>query len=522
MAFIKLSPEAKVGLFVFAGILILVYMSLRLGGFELGRAEGLTLTVKLDTAAGLDENASVRIAGVEVGRVRTIELEDNMAKLVLLIRPDAKVRKDFTAILRTKGLLGEKYVALVPGSPDAPLLKDGEEIARVRVYTDMDRLLTILGDAAEGIKEVSASLSAVLGGKEGEATLRNIVTNLEDITIATNRVIQANEDKLARILTNIDAFSESLKDETPKVTSGLREVADNLNKVINENRGNLKAGVENLRVAAAKLEETMDTINTVANEVGPRITNMTTTVEDAVTTIKDASTTIVETASIMGNVAKKLDEGEGSLAKLINEPTVHENLSTTLESVTKVIKKSEALRFFVGYRGEFLLDEEDTKSYFTLKIQPKADKYYLFEVVDDPRGHIETKEVDRLVDGVPTRIEETRVSDEIEFSAQIAKRFKSLTLRGGVIESSGGIGVDYYLFDDRLKFTLEAFDFDEERNPHLKFGATYNINKYFFLTVGYDDFVSRIGLESAFIGLGFRFEDDDLKYLFTNAPPINF
>ena len=522
MPSIKLSTEAKVGLFVFAGILILVYMSLRLGGFELGRAEGITLTVKLDTAAGLDVNASVRVAGVEVGRVRKIELEDNKAKLVLLIRPEAKVRKDFVAVLKTKGLLGEKYLDLVPGSPDAPILEDGDEITRVTTYIDMDRLLTILGGAADDIKQVSAALSSVLGGKEGEASLRNIVNNLEDMTTATNRIIQEHEDKLGRILTNMDAFSESLKNETPKVAQGLREVAENLNMVITENRANIKAGVENLRIASAKLEETMDTINTVAGDVGPKISETATTIKDAVGSIQDATATIGDAAATMGNVAKKLDEGEGTLAKLINEPTVHDNLSTTLEGINKVIKKSEAFRFFISYRGEFLFDENATKSYFSLKIQPKADKYYLFEVVDDPRGHIETKVIDRVVDGVPTRIEETKVSDEIEFSAQIAKRFKNFTLRGGVIESSGGVGVDYHLFEDRLKFTLEAFDFDEERNPHLKFGATYNLNKYFFLTVGYDDFVSRIDLESVFLGLGFRFEDDDLKYLLTSAPPISF
>jgi phospholipid/cholesterol/gamma-HCH transport system substrate-binding protein len=522
MARIKLSTEAKVGLFVFIGILILAYMSLRLGGFQFAREEGIALVVKLDSAAGLDQDASVRIAGVEVGRVKKIELEDNKAKLILQLRPNVKVRRDFTAVLKTKGLLGERYLDLIPGAPDAPVLKQGEEITRVETYIDMDRLLTILGEASEDIKQVSATLSSVLGGKEGEVTLRNIVTNLEDITTVTNRVIQEHEEKLARILTNIDAFSESLRDDTPRVTKGLIEVTENLNQVINENRGNLKAGVENLKVATAKLEEAMDTVKMVSADVGPKISDTATVIEDAVKNIKDATATIGDTAATMGSVAEKLDKGEGTLAKLINEPTVHENLSTTLEGVSKVIKKSEEFRFFVGYRGEYLFDEQHVKSYFSLKIQPKADKYYLFEVVDDPRGHVETEEVERVVDGVPQTIEETKISDEIEFSAQIAKRFKNITLRGGLIESTGGVGVDYHLFEDRLKFTLEAFDFDEERNPHLKFGATYNLNRFFFLTAGYDDFISRVDLESVFFGIGFRFEDDDLKYLFTNAPPISF
>jgi phospholipid/cholesterol/gamma-HCH transport system substrate-binding protein len=493
---LKLSPEAKVGLFVFIGILILVYMSLRLGGFQFGREEGYTITVKLDSTAGLDMDSSVRVAGVEVGRVKDIMLEDNKAKLILRIKPGINIGKDFTAVLKTKGLLGEKYLELIPGSPDAPFLEEGGEITRVTTYTDMDRLITIMGDVGDDLKNVSDTLSSVLGGKEGETTLRNIVNNIEDITSRTNRIIQDNDERLARIMTNIDEFAKNLKQEAPKISSGLKEVADNLNEVIEENRGNLKAGVENLKAASAKLEETMDTINRVTEEVGPKISDTATTISETAATIGDVATSIKDTSTSVGNVAKKLDEGEGTLGKLINDPTVHERLDKTLEGVNKVIEKTEAFRFYVGFRSEYLSDEEDFKSYFSLKIQPKADKYYLLEVVDDPRD----------------------INKDTTFSAQIAKRFKNVTLRGGMIESTGGAGVDYHIFKDRFKLTLEAFDFDRDRNPHLKAGATFRLSKYFFLTAGYDDFISRIGLESPYIGLGLQFEDDDLKYLLSTLP----
>ncbi|MBI5344687.1 MAG: MCE family protein [Deltaproteobacteria bacterium] len=77
----KLSPEAKVGLFVLAGIIILAYMSLRIGGIKFGRAEGYALTVRFASAAGLDKDASVRVAGVEVGKVKEISLKDSHANI---------------------------------------------------------------------------------------------------------------------------------------------------------------------------------------------------------------------------------------------------------------------------------------------------------------------------------------------------------------------------------------------------------------------------------------------------------
>ena len=129
-----------------------------------------------------------------------------------------------------------------------------------------------------------------------------------------------------------------------------------------------------------------------------------------------------------------------------------------------------------------------------------------------------TKTTETTTGGITTTTKEVITEDQIKFSAQIAKRFHDATLRGGIIESTGGFGVDYYLFNDRLKLTLEAFDFDKKRNPRVKTAATYNINKYFFVTGGYDDVISKVGGESLFIGAGFHFEDEDIKYLLTSAP----
>ena len=68
-----------------------------------------------------------------------------------------------------------------------------------------------------------------------------------------------------------------------------------------------------------------------------------------------------------------------------------------------------------------------------------------------------------------------------------------------------------------MKLTFEASDFDEDRGPHLKVGATYDINRYFFINGGYDDFISKQGLETVYFGLGIRFEDEDLRDLLINA-----
>lgn len=476
---LKLSPEARVGIFVLIGIILLVYMSLRVGGMQFGREEGYEIFIKFDSAAGLDKDASVRVAGVEIGRIKDIALQNNKAKVTLRIKPDVKIGKDFTAVLKTKGLLGERYIELVPGSPNAPSLEHGGELTRITTYTDIDKLIGVLGDAAADIKKATESIGNVLGGREGQASLKNIITNIEEIAERLNKIVTTNDEKFGRIVSNLEVFSDDLKGRGPDILKGLKEVADNLNQVIAENKDTLKDGFGNLKSATQKLGETMNTINRIAKNAEPKID---------------------ESVNSINSIVKKIDKGEGTVGKLINDTSVHDNLNKTLTGVNSYLGKIGSFKTFLGYRSEYLFDVSDTKNYISLKIQPKADKYYLIEAVEDPRGK--------------SRVE---LKDSLNLSVQIAKRFKDLTLRGGLIESTGGFAMDYYMFKDRLRFTLEAFDFDKNRNPHLKTSLTLNLNKYIFVTGGYDDFVSRVKLSTPFFGIGLYFEDEDIKYLLSGA-----
>jgi len=112
---------------------------------------------------------------------------------------------------------------------------------------------------------------------------------------------------------------------------------------------------------------------------------------------------------------------------------------------------------------------------FDLTIRPKEDKFYVLGLVANPRGSLTV--TDTSVGGVaPTRTE-TWERDKLLFTAQIGKRFKDIALRGGIFESTGGVGIDYFAFDDKLQITFEAFDFDSDRNAHLKTYAEYRLLK---------------------------------------------
>jgi len=503
-----LSPEAKVGVFVIVGIALLVFMSLKVGGLRIGKSEGYTLYATFDSAAGIDPSASVKIAGVEVGRVEKITLTGNKARIVLRMRPEVKVGKGFRATLKSTGLLGEKYIELIPGKGDGGTLRDGDYIRITAKPMDIENFMSSLADLSVDLKKISASIGNALGGPEGERSLKNIVGNMEEITTNVNTIITRNDSRLENILSNLDRLTTTLNKSAPNITEGLQEsiknlntvlteTGSNLNALLGENRENVKASLDNLRAASEKLNEAMSRIDSAIKVAGPGMKSM-------------------------GSIAKKIDRGEGPLGKLVNDKKMGKDLEKTISGISDFLQKAEDTHLFLSYRGEYLIDESDVKSFFSVKIQPRANHYYLFEVVDDPRGRISERRNTTISGTQKVTQIETVFEDKLTFSAELARSFGRLTLRGGLIESEAGVGVDLNLLRAKLKLSFEAFNFNQTGNPHLKVGATFFLNKYFYVTAGADDFISKIGLGSSFAGAGLQFRDDDLKLLLSSVPKLSF
>ncbi len=130
------STELKVGIFAIIVIMILSYITFKVGSLPLIWEKGYRLYADFDDISGLDEQSRIKIAGVETGVVEKINLEDGRARITLLIEPDIKVYKNAIASLRMSGLLGDRYLSIHTGSSDQPLLKTGDVIAHTRPAAD--------------------------------------------------------------------------------------------------------------------------------------------------------------------------------------------------------------------------------------------------------------------------------------------------------------------------------------------------------------------------------------------------
>lgn len=143
--------DLAVGVFVLAGLLAIAYLTLRIGGVSLSSGDGVVMFATFDDIGGLSARSPVRIAGVKVGRVESIELDEDLrARVRLRVDADLALSVDSAAAIRTSGLLGDQFIALEPGAEDE-LLGDGGVFSFTESAWNVDALVgaVVHGSGAE-------------------------------------------------------------------------------------------------------------------------------------------------------------------------------------------------------------------------------------------------------------------------------------------------------------------------------------------------------------------------------------
>ena len=136
----KTKLELVVGVFVLVGILCLAYLSIKLGKLEMVGGDVYEVEAQFNSASGLKPGTAVEIAGVEVGRIRGITLIEDRAKVILAVNSTVKLYTDTIASIKSRGIIGEKFLSLSPGGGGDPL-KPGDTIRDTESGLDLEQLV---------------------------------------------------------------------------------------------------------------------------------------------------------------------------------------------------------------------------------------------------------------------------------------------------------------------------------------------------------------------------------------------
>ena len=136
----RVNMETAVGLFLLAGILCLAYLSIRLGKLELTGGDAVPVTARFSSVAGLQAGTDVEIAGVPVGKVDSISIQEYQAVVRMRIQKGIGLPEDTIASVKTRGLIGDVYISLSPGASDR-MIPPGGRIRETEAAMDLGGLI---------------------------------------------------------------------------------------------------------------------------------------------------------------------------------------------------------------------------------------------------------------------------------------------------------------------------------------------------------------------------------------------
>ena len=484
----RFTLAAKVGAFTVAMVLagFLIY---RFVNKTAGSGTGYTVFVRMNDASGIAQRSQVRIAGIPVGSIESIRLEGERARIDMRIKPDVPIYEDAAVIKSSSSLLGEYYIAITPGTEGRRKLHDGDEIRHVIEAASTDDILRQVASMAEKINRVAESLANSVGTQEGQENMRATLKNLAEVTDALNQTVRENRGAIRNILVQVEGITQRGAPQVDKILENTKEVT------------------ESVRELLAKAEPGKDVPKGEVRE----------TVEK----IDRASSSLEKTLSNLEVVSGRLERGEGTLGKLTKDEKLINEVQGVAEDVGEFVGGISRLQTIVSLRSDFQFRSQAIKSFVELRLQPREDKYYSIEIVNDPRGatHIEDVNVQTTNPNDPPQYREIRqvTTNSFRFSLQFAQRIGPLVGRFGIKDSTGGVGLDLILLDDRLELAQDLFGFGETVLPRWRVYLSYAFVKRLWLLGGADDILS-YDRRDYFVGLNLRFNDEDLKSILPFAP----
>lgn len=449
--------EFKVGLLAIATIIAVVVMSLKVTSNQSGFGQYVTYRTIVKDASGIFPKTPIKVAGINAGRIASIELQGNTALITFEILKQIQVTKNSKLRIKSVGFLGDKYIEIYVGDSVEMLRKfdfiDSEEAAGIEnLIKDTSEVLADVKLIVRSMKDSIAPEGKPSPFKTIINDVEILVANTKEVTASLKRITNSNEEKINALMDNLEAFSADLayqsdKNNSDSAMSDVKEVLANTKKLT----GDLEDIVADLKI------------------------------------------------------------GKGTLGKMLVEDEIADQVKDTLSSVQKIVGKADALRTELAiFSGVNTVSGADTEA--SLRIFPSPERFYHLGVSTSELGPDYEKTTVTTTNGVTvTENRKENVKNTLRFNAQIARRLHDFDFRGGLIESTGGLGVDYRLSAIGTKLSVDTFDYKKGKGANVRFAAETQLWNVFYGRVSSNDSFRKD--RSGIFAAGLRFNDEDLKGL---------
>lgn len=449
----------KVGLLTLAAMASVVVMSLKITSNQSGFGSHVQYRTMLKDASGIFEKTPIKVAGINAGRIKKIELVGSEALVTFEIQEKVKVTPNAKLKIKSVGLLGDKFIDMDLGEGDGERLKE-DSLLVTTSGGGFDDLSKDASAVLKEVKDIAVTIKEALRDEKGENVVRKIMANIDDITSSLKRVTSGNETKINQIVDDVRAVAEQLAFETDRYQK--------------------------------------DSLMADLSKIGPILDKTDAAVSDIKVIIADVK------------------DGKGTVGKLLRDDAVVDQVSQTLSSVNRLVNRINNIEADIGLStGANTRNGSDTR--FDIDIYPAPERFFRLGIVTNDFGPQNERRQDSyssVNNGTETKTSTRKINkDSFKFNLQIGRRIQRYGLRAGLIESTGGVGLDYYFPAWGTRTGLELFDYQKDAGPNMRVFTEVKLWNVLFTRIAGEDLISKDGNTSATISLGLRFNDQDLAAL---------
>jgi phospholipid/cholesterol/gamma-HCH transport system substrate-binding protein len=446
--------EAKVGFFVVLGIAMLFLLTTQVSEFKNVNADGYRIQIFIDDSTGVEKNSKVKMSGIDIGWVESFSLSDDFVILNLFIESGYEIPRDSEVQLIQESLLGTKLVSIIRGNENTNL-ENGDFLKNFKKYSSFEKTSDSFFQTSEEFRQLA---------KEIRATL--------------------NQDR---------------RDELEGAVQDLSFILKSIRDIIGENRGGIKNSISYFEEASSKLPEVVAELEATLQ----KYKSVGVTLDDELPKI------LISVKSLVNDLNETVSENREPLNRSLNSvDSFFSKGEDTIKELDKIILSLTEAELQFSMREEYNLHDDEFSTHVDIAYLPNPNTYYLFALTAAP-DYSQYDENGNIGSAMH------KSSDSL-FSIQYGKRYGDWLFRAGLIQSTGGFGVEYFGKDERWKASVEAFDFSAEKDirnsrANIKALFRYRFYDHIDLFVGGDNLIN--DNRGVFMGLGFYFIDNDLKSL---------
>ena len=545
----ELRATVLVGLLVIVSIALVVFGVLNTRKGIGDDADTYTARAMFDDATGIARGTKVTIAGYPVGQVEDVSLRGQLVQVKVRLRRTVKLYaglpgerqgelKNAASITRLQAsLLGDYYLELAPGAAGTVLAEGGEipiVISATAIQSTMQRLETAgdiipkIDQIAGDIGKITRNASLVFGSDEGAVRFTEIANNL---VVASRDVAALGNDLKQRIEKGPLSPGAELDDAIRDIARFSQDAV----RFTGVATGFMNAMGASAQRSLAHIEDVTKTIRDVVGRSTKDVDSTVGTIHSTLRKLEDSLQRIDRVIANIETVSQRTAAGEGTIGRLLKDDKLVRDAEDTIAAAKGLVDRYTRMETGVDVRASWYGGLRDVPSdsrwasQFTLRLAPTKEKAYLITLSGDVDNRVtevqrNTTSGGKAEDGstVVEQVETRNSVTEFKIGLQYQRRWGPLSLRGGLIESTAGGGVDLYAASDRVQLSTDLFRFTEPGIdlPRLRSTLMLHFMPAVYGYIGGDDLLVS-ARRDVFFGLGIAFTDNDLLLLFSSAPAVS-